>query len=369
MNAQLPINQFKILHATGATLTRFGEVPNFNEGLYELGKGAYAWMVPNGSWGETNCGLIVGDGESVLIDTLWDLPYTRQMMSAIEPIVNTAPINTVVNTHSDGDHFWGNQLFPNRDIIATQACKDMMHHISPKSMTALGKVGAVASKVPVFGANKIGNWFSGMVKPYDYSNIIITPANKTFTQELTLNVGGREVVLMEMGPAHTSGDAMVYLPDSKLLYTGDLLFIDSTPPLWAGPVENWITAIDRMLEMDVDIFVPGHGALTDRQGVIRVKDYWEFIYEEVSRRNKLGMPPAEIAREILFGSDIERLGFLKWDSPERLFLSTHVLCKHLNGEGDKHQSTPEVFSILSKQGKLAHELPLCRPRCMHRLKH
>ena len=284
MNAQAPINQFQKLYSTGANLTRFGEVPKFDEGLYQLARGAYAWMVPNGSWGETNSGLIVGDGESLLIDTLWDLKCTRQMMSALDSIVKEAPINTIVNTHSDGDHFWGNQLFPNRDIIATQACKDMMTHMEPKSMTTFGRVGGVLSKIPAFGVNHTGNWFKNMVKPYDYSDVIITPANRAFTNELTISVGGREVVLLEMGPAHTSGDAIVYLPDEKVVYTGDLIFIGGTPPLWAGPVENWIKAIDRMLAMDVETFVPGHGPLTDKKGITRVKDYWEYIAEQVSWR-------------------------------------------------------------------------------------
>ena len=367
MNAQEPIDKFKKIYTTGVAITRFGEIPNYDEGLYEIANNTYAWMVPNGSWGETNSGLIVGDGEAVLVDTLWDLRCTKQMMVAIKPITDEAPINTVVNTHSDGDHFWGNQLFTNRDIVATQACKDMMDHMQPKSLTALGTLGSVMSKIPVMGCNHAGNWFKGMVKPYDYSDVIITPANRTFTQELALNVGGRDVVLMEMGPAHTSGDAIVYVPDAKVVYSGDLLFVEGTPPLWAGPVENWIKALDHMLGMDVETFVPGHGPLTDKQGVQRVRDYWEFVSHEVSHRHKAGKPPAVIAREIIFGEEFTRYGFMEWDSPERIYLSTHVLCKHLNGDAENHYSTPQIINLLGKQGKLAHELPMCRPKCMHML--
>ncbi len=365
MDTKAPIEKYRKLYTTGATLTRFGEVPDFDEGLYEIAKNTYAWMVPNGSWGETNSGLIVGDGESLLVDTLWDLRCTQQMVEAIKPITDNAAVNTVVNTHSDGDHFWGNQLFPNRDIIATDACYAMMHHIQPKSLTSIGSLGSLMSKIPLMGCHHAGNWLKGMVKPYDYSDVTITPANRTFTQELTVSVGGREVVLMEMGPAHTSGDAIVYVPDAKVVYSGDLLFINGTPPLWAGPVENWIKALDALLTMDVETFVPGHGPLTDKAGVQRVKDYWEFVYSEVAKRHKTGMQAAAIAREIIFSEPFTRHGFMAWDSPERLYLSTHVLCKHLDGESDRHYTTPQVIALLGKQGKLAHELPMCRPKCMH----
>ncbi|MCA9941815.1 MAG: hypothetical protein KC418_24420, partial [Anaerolineales bacterium] len=66
--------------ASGATRTRYQAVPHYTEGLYDLGRDSYAWLVPNGSWGESNAGLIVGDGASLLVDTLWDLPYTRAML-------------------------------------------------------------------------------------------------------------------------------------------------------------------------------------------------------------------------------------------------------------------------------------------------
>lgn len=241
-----------------------------------------------------------------------------------------------------------------------------MSHMNPKSLSALGRLGSIMSKIPIMRCNHAGNWFKGMVKPYDYSDVIITPANRTFTKELIVNVGGRDVVLMEMGPAHTNGDAIVYLPDTRVIYSGDLLFINGTPPLWAGPVRNWIKALDHLLTMDVETFVPGHGPLTDKTGVERVKDYWEFIFSEVQYRHQKGMPASVIAREIIFSENFTRYGFMEWDSPERLYLSAHTLCKHLDGDGENHYSIPQIINILGKQGKLAHELPMGRPQCMHR---
>ena len=87
---------------SGANATRYGERPAFPEGLYDLSAGLFAWMVPNGSWGESNAGLVTGKGESLLIDTLWDPAKTHTMLKAMQPQLDDAPLTTLVNTHADG---------------------------------------------------------------------------------------------------------------------------------------------------------------------------------------------------------------------------------------------------------------------------
>ena len=104
------MNDLVPMTSTGAERTRYGEIPKYAEGLYDLGHELYAWLVPNGSWGESNAGLIVGAGQSLLVDTLWDVKYTRSMLDAMQPLLESDPLTYVVNTHADGDHFWGNQL-------------------------------------------------------------------------------------------------------------------------------------------------------------------------------------------------------------------------------------------------------------------
>ena len=88
----------ELISATGRERTRFGKTPLYREGLYDPGNGVYAWMVPNGSWGESNAGLVVGDGVSLFIDTLWDLNITGDMLQAMEPFTKDAPIKFLANT-------------------------------------------------------------------------------------------------------------------------------------------------------------------------------------------------------------------------------------------------------------------------------
>lgn len=89
------MDKFNCIAPTRRRQTRFAETPNYAEGLYDLGQNSYAWMVPNGSWGEANAGLIAGEGESLLVDTLWDVRTTQEMLDAVKAITKDAPITTL----------------------------------------------------------------------------------------------------------------------------------------------------------------------------------------------------------------------------------------------------------------------------------
>ena len=93
--------------------TLLGKPARFPRGLQQVGEGVFAWLQPNGEWGESNAGVVVGDGEALLIDTLFDLRLTQRMLDAVAERVHV-PIRTLVNTHSDGDHVFGNQLAARR---------------------------------------------------------------------------------------------------------------------------------------------------------------------------------------------------------------------------------------------------------------
>src|SRR5258708_35710964 len=103
---------------------------NFTKGLHDLGNGCYAYLQPDGGWGWSNAGLIADAGESLLVDTLFDLKLTREMldtMRSAEPKA-AARIGTLVNTHSNGDHCFGHELVNGAEVIASKACAEEMAH-------------------------------------------------------------------------------------------------------------------------------------------------------------------------------------------------------------------------------------------------
>lgn len=364
-NGVSPMDPWTLIAGTAAQQTRFGEIPKYVEGLYDLNNRTYAWMVPNGSWGESNAGLIVGKNEALLVDTLWDVKFTRAMLDAMRSLTDAAPIKYVVNTHMDGDHWWGNQLVAKAEIIISQAGYDEILSVQPKSMLQLNRLGKLLSTIRLFGADKVGHWLQGMMAPYDFNEVTPTLPTRTFKGELTLSVSDRQVQLIQVGPAHTQGDLMVYVPDAKTLYTGDILFIESTPVMWGGPLDNWLAALNRILDMDVDVIVPGHGPITDKSGVQQVKAYWEYVNTHVRQRYDAGQTAKDAACGIVLSDDFAEQPFAHWNSPERMITSVHTLYRHLQGRTG-HPKAPEMINILRKQALLAHQLPDAEPSVMRK---
>ncbi len=348
---------------TGRSRTRFGEVPVFPEGLYDLGNQAYAWLVPNGAWGESNAGLVVGDGASLLLDTQWDLSFTGEMLKHMQAATHTAPTTHLVITHSDGDHAWGGGLLPDAEVTMSEACGAEIHELSPGAMTMLARVGKALEAVGRGGAKKAGIYFHNMVAPYDFKRAEAPEPNRVFAGETGLTVGDRGFQLIQAGPAHTRGDIFAFLPDAGIVFCGDIVFAECTPVMWAGPLENLITALEKILALDAHTFVPGHGPLCDRSGVLKVKEYWEFMRREIRARYEAGMSAKDAAFDIALSSDFTQSEFAGWDSPERIMTTTHVTYRHLQGR-DTHLKPLDRISILWKQAQLACELPGASPAIM-----
>jgi glyoxylase-like metal-dependent hydrolase (beta-lactamase superfamily II) len=144
----------------------------------------------------------------------------------------------------------------------------------------------------------VGDLFRSFFGDFRFEGIELTLPTRTFEGRLSLDVAGREVELIEVGPAHTRGDTLAYVPDAATIYTGDILFIGGTPIVWAGPLSNWVDACDLMLGMDIDTVVPGHGPVTDKAGITTVRDYLAFVDREATERHAAGLDAFEAARDI-----------------------------------------------------------------------
>jgi glyoxylase-like metal-dependent hydrolase (beta-lactamase superfamily II) len=150
----------------------------------------------------------------------------------------------------------------------------------------------------VAAPGEVGELFGSFFGAFDFEGIELRLPDRTFEHRLELDVGGRTVELIEVGPAHTRGDVLAFVPDAATMFTGDILFIGGTPIVWAGPLSNWVAACDLILSMDVDVVVPGHGPVTDKAGVRAVRDYLAFVDREATERCHGGLDAFDAAREI-----------------------------------------------------------------------
>jgi glyoxylase-like metal-dependent hydrolase (beta-lactamase superfamily II) len=237
----------------------------------------------------------------------------------------------VVNTHANGDHCYGNQLVAAAEIVASSAAAHEMTEVPPAMLAALNHA-----------PGEVGDLFRSFFGDFDFDGIELTLPTRTFDGRLELEVGGRVVELIEVGPAHTAGDSLAHVPDAKTIYTGDILFIGGTPIVWAGPLSNWIAACDLILGMDVETVVPGHGPLTDKSGVAAVRDYLAYIETEATQRHAAGMDAWEAARDIALN------GFGEWGEWGRISVNVETVYRTID---PAHQS-PDVVEQFRRMARL-----------------
>lgn len=327
--------------------------------LHELGNGIFAYTQLPGSWGWSNSGLITDGEESLLVDTLFDEKITAEMLTTMRRATPAARrIGTVVNTHGNGDHCYGNSLFTDAEIIGTLGCVEDLREApasrnqlllrAARAVQALGPAARVLGRMlQTVGLDKLsilaeaGDLALPLFSHFDFSCDTVLP-NRIFQDELELRVGDKRVVLMEMGPAHTRGDAVVWVPGDKTLFTGDILFKNAHPIVWQGPVSNWIAALYRLLEMDIETIVPGHGPLTDKSGLREILHYLEVVSGEARKRYDAGMPVEDAVR------DIDLPEFDGWLDGERMYVNVHTLYRDFSSDAEP----PDVLALFAGMARM-----------------
>jgi 2-keto-4-pentenoate hydratase/2-oxohepta-3-ene-1,7-dioic acid hydratase in catechol pathway/glyoxylase-like metal-dependent hydrolase (beta-lactamase superfamily II) len=306
----------------------------YTRGLHEVADRVWAWTLPDGGYGWSNAGLVAGDGASLLVDTLFDLPLTREMLAAMRPITERAPITDALITHSNGDHTHGNQLLDAsvRILAAKGTAEEIAHGMAPE-MLAMAQTANLGPIATPYTRDRFGH--------FDFSGIKLRNADQTFDQELAIDVGGRRIKLLNLGPAHTAADSVVHVPDAGVLFGGDLLFIGCTPIVWAGPIANWVAACDAMIELDAPTVVPGHGPVTDPDGIRAVRGYLVHVAEQAEAAYRKGLSWAEAADTIDLGE------YTTWLDAERVVVNVYQRYRELDPD------TPQlaVMALLVMQAE------------------
>ncbi|MCB9658065.1 MAG: MBL fold metallo-hydrolase [Sandaracinaceae bacterium] len=328
-----------------------------------MGRGCYAYLQPDGSWGWNNAGLICDGEASLLVDTLFDVRLTAEMLRVMRDAVGAARhIGTVVNTHANGDHCWGNQLVRDAEIIASRRSAEEMSEVTPGLMTTLNRVARLTQR---FGgvADGVGRLARAVRVPmlpdvieaapfvvdifgaFHFDEIELVLPTRTFDDALTLRVGDKRVELIEVGPAHTKGDVIVHVPDDGVVYTGDILFVGGHPVVWEGPVSNWIAACRRVEAMDVHTVVPGHGPLATKADVARMREYLEYLAREARSCFDAGLDVATAARAISLAD------YAAWGEAERIVVNVDTLYREFSGAPPRKSAVPCFAAMARYAGK------------------
>ena len=254
-------------------------VPSCSTELRLLAPNVYAYERAGGqgipSSAISNGACIVGPDNYMAIDAFAAPPHAKAFLAAAKQTIGK-PCGRLVNTHHHADHTTGNCFFLPAEIVGSEYCRQavLKGGISDlRGRPESWKVGAEELK-------------------------LAPPVTTVAGSKVTYYYGDTIVELISAAPAHTYGDVMVYLPQYKILFAGDVAFFYVAPAGQSAHMSKWIEALDRINKMDVDIIVPGHGCIGTKKDLLPMRDYLVTVKREARTRYDAGMSPGKAAAEI-----------------------------------------------------------------------
>jgi len=248
----------------------------------------------------------VAGADSLLAVDATSAPIQAKRFIAAGQQVTGRRFKRVVISHHHPDHIGGIQYFEGADVIAHEQCRAMM---------------AKFAGLPKFASwDKRQNWADGT------EDFKLTLPNVTYSERMALHDYGDTLVeFIYPGPAHTTGDTLVYLPREKIIFLGDIGFFDVAPLNGSGYVEGWIKVCDMILAMDVETIVPGHGPVGGKAELADMRDYLVLIQREAKKRFDAGMSAGRAAADIDLGR------YRSWTDADRIANNVARLYSEFNG--------------------------------------
>ncbi|GAB2943092.1 MBL fold metallo-hydrolase [Streptomyces heilongjiangensis] len=247
--------------------------------LREAADGVFACAQPDGGWCLDNVGLIVSKSRSALIDTAATEDRARALKQAVGAVVFRPP-GYVVSTDSHGDRTFGNHLFAQDAVIIT-------HEKAREEVEAVG--------LHLTGLHLTGLHLTGLRPDVRWGELSVELPTLTFRDTLTLHVGDVRAELIRLGPAHTADDTIVWLPEQRVLFTGDLIMSGATPFCLMGSVSGSIAAAERLRALGPLTVVAGQRPVARPELLDTTRDYLRLLQrvaqESVASGTTPGRPP------------------------------------------------------------------------------
>jgi len=227
---------------------------------------------------EPNIGFVLGRKGILVIDASFTPYHATQALRQIRS-VSQKPIRYVFNTHFHSDHTFGNQVFSAK-VIAARECKEIMSSMLRTE----------------WSRESVQRWLDENPEWKEYlADLNITLPDVLFDREYEVDLGNLTINLRHLG-GHTNDSSIAYVPSSKVLFAGDLMFKGRYPYIKDANLARWVAGLKSIREMDFDSLVPGHGSLCDRDDVEYLLRYFENLLENCRRFIQEGLPLEDIVK-------------------------------------------------------------------------
>ncbi len=266
----------------GLVLVSFLVMPSYGSAsLAKMSDNVYSYVDTKGASPANgfgaNAGIIIGKNGILVVDTLISAKKAKEFIKDIRA-VSGKPIKYVVDTHYHLDHTLGNSEFARLGAIII-AHRNCLKNLTPDS---------TLKRAALYGLSKEAMEGTEVASPV-----------VTFTDRMSVNLGDCTVELIYPGPSHTDDSILVYLPQEKVLFAGDVLFTHYHPNLGDGDVAGWVKALDFISLLDVDKIIPGHGPLSNKQDVADMKTYLITFDKKAKELAAVSNDPQLISAELM----------------------------------------------------------------------
>lgn len=268
--------------------------------IQKLSDGVYAAIATNGSHAICNAGIIDLGNATLIFDPFMTPEAAEDLKKAAEQLTGHQ-VKCIVLSHYHNDHIGGCQVFPGALIISTEQTRDLIAKYQPEEIAddKLNAPKALArtmmedtSKMTAHEKEEHIMWmgyYEALVTSSDSLKVVLP--DKTFTDEMMIQRNNFPINLISHGTGHTPSDLILYLPQQKIVFAGDLLFINNQPWLGDGNPDQWSKYLDQIALLHPKTVVPGHGPLGTTNDFNAMKEYFKTVKDTATAYHQRNMNP------------------------------------------------------------------------------
>jgi cyclase len=250
--------------------------------LQQLTGGVWAALAVDGTGSKSNAGIVDLGDRTLIFDTFWTPQAAQDLRQTAERLTGR-PVAYVINSHRHSDHVFGNQIFPDADIIATAktreliaaTCEPMIAYARANRGTYLQVREEQLAEEKDEGKRRQLALQLGSEREFAAAlpTMELRLPNVTFAERMVFHGAQRSAEVISYGGGHTEDDSFLYLPGARIAFLGDLLSVQNHPSLWHGDPEEWIRIIQQIEMLDLVAVVPGHGPVGNAEDLALLRQY------------------------------------------------------------------------------------------------